>query len=656
MFLTMRLPTPPSVLLCGCLIHLLIQPVAGFLVWSTRTPTTASPTFHQRQSRALSTTWSRRNAIMNENDGHGQVVEVTPREIMALLTTRYDESTGMNRRCRQQSLVANSTLATATAPPRTAAATTTTTRTTTVAAAKSWTKTRNYVYKTKRLPSLQQVTAVLSFLEDVFPDDRSLVRTVVQSSPRILKRNVANNLWPTADFLQDLYGPDLFREAVRRNPDLLLTAGVGHNAANDQVQDYLRNDLAMSAAALKKLQKNNPSLFQLDIDKIRSVVTCLDNVLTEGGYKTTKAKKVLSKMIATHPYLLNLSVETNLWPRLEFLRESCQLAPKELADLVKSSAGVLGLSVSDNLKPTLDYLSDLLSVQQQQAPNEYGEHMVGSNVDASHTSMLRKCVLSHPQILALSLKNIRNKVEYFNSLDGSSSTSTSPPSHLSLAGKIAARSPVVYSLSLQDNIIPTIEFLARVWGATPTDTAPSTDSNEPNDKSVSTTTTTTTTLESATLGRMLGEYPAVLTLSLEGNIRPTMEFFNQTGYTELDSDWRLIESSSSTQLTRRIRGRYISASLFNRLLPRWHFLLQRRTGRQGSSSLSSTSAAKKKEDSMLPPIHVLVTASDDEFCAVCGDGAATVQAYKAFRSESAPRLKFSSQFNTWLKTGRTIEL
>jgi hypothetical protein len=51
-----------------------------------------------------------------------------------------------------------------------------------------------------------------------------------------------------------------------------------------------------------------------------------------------------------------------------------------------------------------------------------------------------------------------------------------------------------------------------------------------------------------------------------GNLQPTMNFFNRTGYTALDDDWKLVDSSST-----RIRGRYIASSLYQRLLPRWHY-------------------------------------------------------------------------------------
>ena len=46
----------------------------------------------------------------------------------------------------------------------------------------------------------------------VFPEDRSLVRSILCNSPRILRKDVKTHLQPTKQFLQQLYGPEMFRE------------------------------------------------------------------------------------------------------------------------------------------------------------------------------------------------------------------------------------------------------------------------------------------------------------------------------------------------------------------------------------------------------------------------------------------------------------
>jgi hypothetical protein len=140
---------------------------------------------------------------------------------------------------------------------------------------------------------------------------------------------------------------------------------------------------------------------------------------------------------------------------------------------------------------------------------------------------------------------------------------------------------------------------------------------------------------------LLRDYPSVLTLSLEGNLKPTLHFYNQTGYTSLTEDWELIsppaKRAASSAQPKVIRGRYIAASLFHRLLPRWHYWM---------SEHPQSGAIK-------PPLHAMVGATDPAFCKLMG---LDMHAYLEFKQESAPRLKFSSQFDTWLKTGRAIDI
>jgi hypothetical protein len=106
-----------------------------------------------------------------------------------------------------------------------------------------------------------------------------------------------------------------------------------------------------------------------------------------------------------------------------------------------------------------------------------------------------------------------------------------------------------------------------------------------------------------------------------------MNFFNRTGYTSLGDDWKLVEGS------KRIRGRYIASSLFHRLLPRWHYCIN--------------------NELPPPPLHLIVNANDASFCQHLS---LDVDDFDMFGKEAIPRLKFSSQFDTWLKTGRPIDI
>jgi hypothetical protein len=308
------------------------------------------------------------------------------------------------------------------------------------ATGEDWQRTRMYVYRAKNL-SLTQVEQVLSFLDSFLSQESTAA--LLKDSPRILNKSVQSYLKPTATFLEELWGADLFEQAMQRNPQLLLSSGLGYNVKDDDssltaketektVENLLRDMAGISVASMGKLRKSNPFVFGLDSKKVQEVLEHLTLTLepiTKDEIKPT----ILRKLILGNPSILNLSVETNLRHRVDFLSSTLKLTPAELAKIVQTG-GILTLSVNKNLKPTLQYLCDDL--------------LLGDGY-------LKKCILSHPQLLALSLKNLQEKATFFKSIGPT------------LAPRIARRCPAVLSLSLESNIIPTIEFLAKIWGCEP---------------------------------------------------------------------------------------------------------------------------------------------------------------------------------------------
>ncbi len=503
---------------------------------------------------------------------------------------------------------------------------------------RDWKKTRNYLYNAIRGSDESfehQVVEVLNFLDLHLKLPKEVAKRILQESPRILRKPVDSFLIPTADFLLQLWGPDLFVQAVERNPALLLSSGVGYtknrksrSAAtnstfvngtamdtsihNQSVEDIIGEYTGLSSTAIQRMKGTAPFVFGLEASKVHSVLDFLGSILKqqqadddtpETAEELLKRKKTLGKVILAHPYLLNLSVESNLKPRLQFLAEFCGLDHAQVAKVVQTSTGsVLSLSVEQNLKPTMEFLLKELFQE---------------------ASLLKKCVLTHPQLLGLSLANLQSKVAYFGSIGSS------------LAVRVAAKCPAIYSLNLEQNIVPTIDFLARVWGV---DIASPTKERKSNENFVS----------------MLHEYPNIITLSVESNLQPTMMFFNKTGYTLLNENWELMEApaiAGKLIAPSRIRGRYIAASLYNRLLPRWHFCLSRNAVFDEATQAISELVDKPPPET--PPLHLLVMASDEAFCEAMDFAP---ESFTSFKKEAIPRLKFSSQFDTWLKTGKPIDL
>jgi len=155
------------------------------------------------------------------------------------------------------------------------------------------------------------------------------------------------------------------------------------------------------------------------------------------------------------------------------------------------------------------------------------------------------------------------------------------------------------------------------------------------------------------LSSLLCEYPTILTLSLVDNIQPTIEFYNRTGYVHLDENGnrkKHSERESSENGSKRnqpmaiVRARYIASSLYNCLLPRWYYLTERHNSKNETSL---------KDDALtLPPLHILALSNDNTFCKSLQ---INNNEYARYKVKVIPRLKFSTQFENWIKTGRPID-
>ncbi|KAL7518223.1 hypothetical protein ACHAWF_000180, partial [Thalassiosira exigua] len=213
----------------------------------------------------------------------------------------------------------------------------------------------------------------------------------------------------------------------------------------------------------------------------------------------SKQRKQLVRISTKHPALLQLDVESNLRLTARFLGDSFDLTEKELAAVIAATPAVLGLSIKRNLEPTMRFLWEITEVGGLMQKGDYD----GSGGKEESKSSLRKCVLKHPQILALSLRNLSAKKDYFDEIDGGDGSHAtdieSTKGTSTLAARILFGAPSVYSLSLEENIVPKVDYLSRLWcsGSDGDDCA-----------------------GRSSLVENLREYPQILTLSMEGNIVP----------------------------------------------------------------------------------------------------------------------------------------
>jgi hypothetical protein len=456
----------------------------------------------------------------------------------------------------------------------------------------AWKRTKRYIYhattSTNTL-SVDQVESVLRIL-DMFHNE--IATSILQSVPRILRKDPQTHLKPTVSFLNEIYG-ELFDEAMRRNPNLLLTSGLGYNSKRKTNSDDVHNDLSLedllvhqqllSCAQIEKLKVSHPLLFQLSVTKVQSNVEFLLHTL--GG-----SSSIVSRLIRANPNILSLST-SNLKSKIAFLRTCGFESDVELVQILKKFPGLLGLSLEQNLKPTTDMIRRVVE-QYESNPN-------------SATNLLYKSLSLHPNLLALSPQNFEDKTKYFDSFCECDHYTPS------LSARILVTVPSVFSLSLSNNIQLKIDYFRMLWRTTGDESA------------------------SNNISKYLYEYPNVLSLSLEGNIQPTVNFYNRTGYISLDDSG---QNKPSTMLP----PRYIATSL-SRLLSRWNFYLAQEYQQRSDGE----TVVKRK-----PPLHILATATDQNFCFKMGYD---FSVYSKYKEELEPRLKFNYQFETWLKTGLPIK-
>lgn len=236
---------------------------------------------------------------------------------------------------------------------------------------KNWKRTRNYLYKAANRLTMQQIIEVLKFLDARFPPHIS--RLVLQECHRILRKPIESYLIPTSDFLLQLWGEKLFIEAIERNPSLLLSRGVGNIPASQRIRTLenvsnssssasvellLTNRAHLTDKAIWQMKKSSPFVFGLATSKVESLMNFMEEILKEGNIDASAdVSKALGKLISSHPHLLNLSVDSNLRPRIEFLARKCKMNAGEVKKVVETSGGsILGLSVEQNLRPTIDYI------------------------------------------------------------------------------------------------------------------------------------------------------------------------------------------------------------------------------------------------------------------------------------------------------------
>lgn len=201
---------------------------------------------------------------------------------------------------------------------------------------------------------------------------------------------------------------------------------------------------------------------------------------------------------------------------------------------------------------------------------------------------------------------------------------------------------------MKENIIPTVEYLARVWGAEARSVGLDNAGNVVVPDRKRDGIPDETGGVSPTLSTLLGQYPTLLTLSLKDNIQPTVNFLCKAGYLFLDENGNL-ERCPLTRTRSVVSGRHIAASLFNRLLPRWSYFHLKRNGIPIENNPTGPEASQFLDANDTIPLYLLAVCTDADFCNHMGFDS---EDYVEFKRKNASTLKLNWELNTWLLPSR----
>ena len=211
----------------------------------------------------------------------------------------------------------------------------------------------------------------------------------------------------------------------------------------------------------------------------------------------------IAKVVARFPQVLGCSIEANLKPTVEWLRE-LGLSQVQIAKVVARCPQVLGCSIEANLKPTVEWLKELgLSKAQVSKVVALLPQTLGYSIEANlkpTVEWLRDLGLSHaqvakvvagsPQVLGYSIEaNLKPTVEWLKEL-GLSKAQVS---------KVVARLPQILGYSIEANLKPTVEWLKELG------------------------------LSKAQVSKVVALLPQILGLSIEANLQPTVEWLRDLG-------------------------------------------------------------------------------------------------------------------------------
>ena len=190
------------------------------------------------------------------------------------------------------------------------------------------------------------------------------VLKLLLSYPYFLQYNLDNHIQPTTRYLSSLgfSGREVSRMLLKF-PRLITHSLVKIK----HVVGYLRYELGLDPADVRRILYQSPQVVGLTTKNLQSKVDFLQDAAAqsstsmkangnENGSSTAIASTALRRLIVGMPTLLNLSVESNLRPKVEYLRH--RLGIDELTSSLHRLPTLLGYSLDKRIKPRLEAILD----------------------------------------------------------------------------------------------------------------------------------------------------------------------------------------------------------------------------------------------------------------------------------------------------------
>ena len=306
-----------------------------------------------------------------------------------------------------------------------------------------------------KLDKLRETVAYLRKMADLTSAE---FRKLAMKNPRCLTYDVADKLVPAAEALTKSYGlsDEQVKETFRRQGYML----VNHERMAEKVlpvKDFFIEEVGMSEKEFKKLLCIFSTLVSLDVDtNLRPKVEYLR--------KTVKFNdKQMRKAILSNPYMLGLRTE-RIQESIDFFAK-CEVLPPELASMLTLQPMLVNLNAKDNLEAKRRFFRDELGV---------------------NTRAFRLLILYKPQTLMPSLGVLKEKVKFYHEEFGLS---------YEVIAKRIAVIPLAYA---EDTLRYKAKFLKDFLG-----------------------------WSDETFTKALSNYPAMLGYSIEDNLVKTFEYLEE---------------------------------------------------------------------------------------------------------------------------------